>query len=50
MNGGGTSAEVNPPTPIPMIVNRPYVVAIVDTTGAVLFLGHIVDPTDPGSP
>jgi serpin B len=45
-----SSAPVTPPTPVPMIVNRPYVVAIVDTTGAVLFLGHIADPTDPGSP
>jgi len=50
VNVVATSGQVNPPTPVPMIVNRPYVVAIVDTTGAVLFLGHIVDPTDPGSP
>jgi len=38
-----------PPTPIPMIVNRPYVISIVDVpTGAVLFLGHIADPTAAG--
>jgi serpin B len=39
-----------PPTPIPVIVNRPYVISIVDVpTGAVLFVGHIVDPTATGS-
>jgi len=48
--GVGTSAPVTPPIPVPMIVNRPYVVTIVDATGAVLFLGHIADPTDPGGP
>lgn len=37
------------PTPIPMIVNRPYLLSIVDVlTGAVLFVGHIVDPTESG--
>jgi serpin B len=37
--------------PVPMVVDRPYLVAIVDVpTGAILFLGHIGDPTDPGSP
>jgi serpin B len=41
----------NPPTPVPMVVNRPFVVSIVDVpTGAVLFLGHIEDPTATGSP
>jgi serpin B len=46
---GGASVGP-PPSPIPMIVNRPYVVSIVDVpTGAVLFLGHIVDPTRSGS-
>ena len=35
-----------PPMPTPVVVDRPYVVSIVDApTGAVLFLGHIVDPT-----
>jgi serpin B len=34
------------PVPIPMTVNRPYVLSIVDVpTGALLFVGHIVDPT-----
>jgi serpin B len=38
-----------PATPISMTVNRPYVVSIVDVpTGALLFLGHIVDPTQAG--
>ena len=44
------SAMQTPPTSVPMIVNRPYLTAIVDATGAVLFLGHIVDPTDAGGP
>jgi serpin B len=43
---GDAASTGNPPTPIPMIVNRPYVISIVDVpTGAVLFLGHIVDPS-----
>jgi serpin B len=46
---GFGSAE--PQQPVPMVVNRPYVVAIVDgPTGALLFLGHITDPTDAGTP
>ena len=36
--------------PVTMVVNRPFVVAIVDGTGAILFLGHIQDPTEVGSP
>jgi serpin B len=43
-----TAAAASPP--VPMIVDRPYLVGIVDATGAVLALGHIVDPTDSGSP
>ncbi len=43
----GTSGP--PPTPVSMVVNRPYLLSIVDVpTGAVLFLGHIVDPTEAG--
>jgi serpin B len=39
------------PDPVPMVVDRPYLFAIVDNpTGAVLFLGHIEDPTSAGSP
>lgn len=38
-----------PKIPIAMIVNRPYLLAIVDVpTGAVLMLGQINDPTDAG--
>jgi serpin B len=38
-------------TPLPVIVNRPYLVSIVDQpTGAILFVGHIEDPTDAGVP
>lgn len=44
------AAEI-PPPPVSMVVNRPFVIAIVDaTTGAVLFLGHIDDPTEAGGP
>jgi serpin B len=35
-----------PADPVPMVVTKPFVVAIVDEpTGALLFLGHIDDPT-----
>jgi serpin B len=45
----GDDTEETPPTPIPMIVNHPYVISIVDLpTGAVLFTGHVVDPTQAG--
>jgi serpin B len=47
---GASVSEGPPPKPIPMVVNRPYVISIVDVpTGAVLFLGHIVDPTAGGA-
>jgi serpin B len=51
----GTTSIANPnppmpPTPVPMVVNRPYLVGLVDgPTGSLLMLGHIVDPTDPGN-
>jgi serpin B len=45
--GGASIAE---PAPIPMTVNKPFLLSIVDVpTGAVLFLGHIEDPTNTGS-
>jgi serpin B len=37
-------------TPATMTLNHPFLVAIVDTSGAVLFLGQIDDPTDAGGP
>ena len=44
-------ASISEPTPIPVVLDRPFVMAIVDApTGALLFLGHIEDPTDTGSP
>jgi serpin B len=43
-------ASVAPET-VPMIINRPFVLAIVDVpTGALLFLGHVEDPSDAGGP
>jgi serpin B len=39
------------PTPVAVVLDRPFVMAIVDVpTGALLFLGHIEDPTDAGGP
>jgi serpin B len=39
-----------PAQPVPLTLNHPFVVAIVDQpTGAILFLGHIEDPTAAGS-
>ena len=47
----GTTLSASPPEPTAaMVVNRPYLVAIVDQSGAILFLGHIDDPTQAGSP
>lgn len=47
---GKSAYDPNPPQPVPMVVNRPYLVALIDNpTGAVLMLGHIADPTDEGS-
>jgi serpin B len=49
---GATSSGPGPePVIVPMVVNRPYLVALVDgPTGAILMLGHVTDPTDAGSP
>ncbi len=47
----GTAVSVDPPPPLPMAVNRPYLVGIIDNpTGALLMLGHIQDPSAAGSP
>jgi serpin B len=49
--GGTDAVEEPPPVPVSMVVSRPYLMSIVDVpTGAVLFVGHIEDPTDTGSP
>jgi serpin B len=46
-----TGSVAQTPMPVTLVVNRPYVVSIVDVpTGAILFLGHVTDPTDAGSP
>jgi serpin B len=45
------SAVGAPAQAVPMVVDRPYLIVIVDVpTGAVLFLGHIEDPTAAGGP
>jgi serpin B len=47
----GGAELVEAATPVPMTVDRPYLVAVVDVpTEAILFLGHIEDPTSPGGP
>lgn len=41
--------SIAPPPPRRLVIDRPYLVAIVDqVTGAVLFVGRIEDPTDAG--
>jgi len=46
---GASVATGNPPVPVPVVLDRPFLLSIGDVpTGAVLFLGHIEDPTDAG--
>jgi serpin B len=48
---GGALVSISIGGVVSMVVDRPFVVAIVDApTGAVLFLGHIQDPTASGGP
>ena len=45
------TVSAEPPLPeVTMVVNRPFLVAIVDLSGPILFLGHIADPTATGAP
>jgi len=45
MKGGGVGL-MDPPPPIPFIVDRPFAFAIVhQPTGTVLFMGRVTDPT-----
>jgi len=47
MMAGAAFAPHKEPVPIPMLVNRPYLLAIVDQpTGALLMLGHIEEPQE----
>lgn len=39
------SGTAEPSQPVTMTVDRPYLLSIIDSSGAVLFLGHIEDPT-----
>lgn len=42
---GVTSAPMEPPTPVEMTIDRPFVFMIRDTsTGAILFVGRVVNP------
>jgi len=46
-----SDAATNAAPPIVVDLNRPFLISVVDVpTGAILFLGHIEDPTDAGSP
>ncbi len=46
ITGTATGAISNPPTPVPVILDRPFFFRIVDTeTGATLFIGQVLDPT-----
>jgi serpin B len=44
---GGLSAVTQP---VVVTINQPFLVSIVDSSGAIVFLGQIDDPTDTGSP
>jgi serine protease inhibitor len=49
VNGSSAASSGLPPPPVPMVVNRPFLMSIVDIpTGAVLFVGHVEDPTNGG--
>jgi serpin B len=43
------AAETDAGTPITLTFDKPFVVSIVDSSGAILFLGQIDDPTASGS-
>jgi len=45
-----TSYEEPPTQSATLVLNRPYLLAILDPIGTVLFLGHIEDPTASSSP
>jgi len=41
-----TIGPVDPPEPVPVILDRPFIFRIYDTeTGATLFIGRVLDPT-----
>jgi len=44
---GAVASETStgPPPSVPMVVNHPFLFSIVDATGAVLFVGHVQDPS-----
>jgi serpin B len=44
---GGLSAVTQP---VVVAINQPFLVSIVDSSGAIVFLGQIDDPTNTGSP
>ncbi len=46
---GASVAMANPPPPVVITLDHPFLVSIVDGSGTILFLGQIGDPTDSGS-
>jgi serpin B len=51
IDSDGAASFFEAAAPVSVVVDRPYLVTIVDVpTGAILLLGHVVDPTDAGGP
>jgi serpin B len=46
---GTTSVSLPVPVPVVMTIDRPFLVSIVDSSGAIVFLGQINDPTNAGT-
>jgi serine protease inhibitor len=45
---GASVSTGNPPPTINLVFDKPFVVSIIDSSGAILFLGQIDDPTATG--
>jgi serpin B len=45
----GSSAVTTPPPTVTMTIDHPFLISIVDSSGAIVFLGQINDPTNTGS-
>ncbi len=42
------SGAAEPENPVTLSLDHPFVLSIVDSSGAIVFLGQINDPTDAG--